>query len=95
MRLALGNAFDVKGERRRVDFQKVGNRSQRESIEIKVRNHKDEDVEVVVVEHLGGDWTLEAQSHPHRDKDAHTIEFVIPVSADGETVVTYTVRTNW
>lgn len=95
VRLALGNAFDVKGERRRVDFQKVGNRSQRESIEIKVRNHKDEDVEVVVVEHLGGDWTLEAQSHPHRDKDAHTIEFVIPVSADGETVVTYTVRTNW
>ena len=40
IRLMLGNAFDIVGERRQTDFQKLGQDVIEESIEITLRNHK-------------------------------------------------------
>lgn len=98
VRLHTGDAFDVVGERRRADFA-VNNRQNQmeEAFEIKVRNRKTEPVEVRVVERLyrGMNWLLVAQSHEFAKTDAQTIEFRVPVPADGETVVTYRVRYDW
>ncbi|MEO6055163.1 MAG: hypothetical protein ABIP97_14240, partial [Chthoniobacterales bacterium] len=53
IRIYTGNAFDITGERRRTDL-KIDNSDHwaDESIEIKLRNHKKETVEIRVVEHL-------------------------------------------
>ncbi len=95
VRLLLGNAFDVVGERTRTDYKKISDRVQEESFKIEIRNHKKERIEVVATEHLGGDWTVTAKSREYTKKDSNTIEFAIPVEPDGKAEVTYTVRTTW
>jgi len=92
IRLYTGNAFDLVGERKQTAHRKIADDVSEESFEIRLSNHKDEDVRVVAVEHLYGDWEILDQSHKHEKKDAETIEFNVPVAADSETTVTYTVR---
>jgi hypothetical protein len=95
VRVFLGHAFDVVGERKQTQSRKITDRSREESYEIRIRNHKDESVEVVAVEHLRGDWTILQSSHEFRKKDAGTVEFPVQVAPDEETVITYTVRFRW
>jgi hypothetical protein len=95
VRLILGNAFDLVGERKQTAHERVSERVMEQSFEIELRNHKDEDVEVIVVEHLYGDWKLIRNSHDHRKKDAFTLEFPVTVPARGEVTVTYTARVTW
>ena len=94
VRLLLGNAFDIVGERRQTDFQQLGRNVIEESFEITVRNHKDQDVEVRVVEHLfrWSEWEIVQESAEHTKLDQGTVEWRLPVSADGEVTLTYTVR---
>jgi len=98
VRIKLGTAFDVVGERRQVDF-KVDSKARwmEEEFEIKLRNHKSQPVEVVVRESLyrWSGWKLTSQSHPSQKTDARTIEFPVKVAKDGETVVRYRVRYDW
>ena len=63
-----------------------------ETYEIKVRNHKDEAIDVVVSERIYGDWSIRKSSHDYEKKKADLVEFRLPVEVDGETVLTYTVR---
>ena len=95
LRVFTGNAFDLVGERKRTNFA-VNNpkRTAEESFEIKLRNHKKEPVEIRVVEHLSrwSSWEITAKSNEFTKKDAQTVEFVIPLKADEERIVTYTVR---
>ncbi len=98
VRLYIGDAFDIVGERVQTDFQVEYDEDwMEESFEITLRNHKDEDVEVRVVEHMfrWSEWEIIEESHEHDKLDAQTIEFRVPVEADGETTVTYTVRYRW
>ena len=98
VRLYIGDAFDIVGERIQTDFQvDYDDDWMEESYEITLRNHKDEDIEVRVVEHMfrWTEWEILESSHEHEKMDAQTIEFRVPVEANGETVVTYTVRYEW
>ncbi len=98
VRVKLGTAFDVVGERRQTDFTvNSKGRVMEEAFEIKVRNHKEQAVEVIVRENLyrWSKWTLLAQSHPSTKKDARTVEFPVRIPAGGEAVVTYRVRYTW
>jgi hypothetical protein len=98
VRIKMGDAFDVVGERKRENFQAdVKKLWFRESFEIKLRNHKESDVTVKVVEHLyrWTNWTIEDASGKWTKKDAQTIEFEVPVKKDGESTVTYTVKYWW
>jgi hypothetical protein len=94
----LGSAFDVVGERRQVDFQiNSAARRMEETIEIKVRNHKEEAAEVLVRETLFR-WTsndIVESSHRYRREDARTVEFPVQIPRDGEAVVRYRVRYTW
>ena len=93
LRVLLGNAFDIVGERNQIDFKDLGmRRVVEETWEIKLRNHKEEDVVVKVVEPVRGDWKVMKTSHEFKKKDANTLEFEVSVPVDGEVVVTYVVR---
>ncbi len=90
--LYLGNAFDVKAERTVLASRKITNRVHEEDYEISVRNHKEEDIVVRVVEHPHGFWTVTQTTLEFEKVEAHRIEFQVPVEADGETIVKFTVR---
>ena len=98
VRVKLGKAFDVVGERRQTDYTvNSKGRVMEEAFEIKLRNHKMQPVDVVVRENLyrWSQWTLLEQSQTSVKKDARTIEFPVKVAADGEATVTYRVRYTW
>ena len=98
VRLLLGNAFDLKAQRKQTDFKVDSSRqTASEAFEIKVRNHKKEAVEVRVVEHLyrWSSWKIGLSSDPYNKTDARTIEFKVKVPPDGEKVVTYRVNYSW
>ena len=94
VRVFLGNAFDIVGERKKIDFKKIRDDITEESYQIKLRNHKEEAVEVVVVEHLSAytEWEIRESTQGYEKKDAGTIEFKIHLAPDEEVVVNYTVR---
>jgi hypothetical protein len=98
VRVKMGEAFDVVGERKRTNYQSdhKGRRFE-ETFEIKLRNHKEADATVTVVEHLyrWTNWKIVDASAKWTKKDAQTVEFEVPVKKDGEAVVTYTVRYTW
>jgi len=98
IRVQTGNAFDIVGERKRVDFQvKKDQNCANESFEIHVRNHKKEAVEVRAVEHLyrWNNWEVISESEKHLKTDAQTMEYRITVPPDGEKTVAYTVHYTW
>jgi hypothetical protein len=94
--LRLGSAFDIVGERRQVDF-KEGDKSLLEGFEIKIRNHKAEPVHVIVHETLYRwvNWEIAQSSDKWERKDYRTIHIPIDVPANGEKVVTYSVKYSW
>src|SRR5262249_48228446 len=94
IRLNIGNAFDLVGERTQTKFNKISDRVIEESYQIKLRNHKTDAVEVRVVEHLfrWSNWQVIQSSQDYNKLDAQTIEFRVKIAPDQEGVVTYTVR---
>lgn len=96
VRVKLGEAFDVVGERTRTNFL-TEKRSMTETFEIKVRNHKDEPIQVRVVEPLyrWNQWKVLESSQKFIKRDAQTIEFDVPVAKDGSATVRYTVKYTW
>lgn len=98
LRVKLGSAFDVVGERRQVDFA-IDSKARwiEEEIEIKVRNHKALPVDVVVQEKMyrWSNWKLVSKSQDYVKQDARTLHFPLRVAKDGEAVVRYRVRYTW
>ena len=90
--LTVGNAFDLVAERVRTKSEKLADNLYRTTFEITIRNHRQNDVEVEVVETVGGFWEVVAESLPHRKVNAGELAFDVPVPADGETILTYTVQ---
>jgi hypothetical protein len=98
IRVYSGNAFDLTGERRRVDFHfDSRDRWVDESFEIKLRNHKTTPVEVRVVEHLyrWSSWEIAHNSDPFEKTDSQQIAFTVQIPPDGEKAVTYQVHYSW
>jgi len=92
VRIRLGEAFDVVGSRKQTDWKKVASDSYEAAFEITLRNHKQEDVTVRVIEPVPGDWKMLSSSHDYTKGEAHAAEFLLPVKKDGETKLTYRVR---
>ncbi len=99
LKLDMGSAFDLVGERKRTDFSvDTTGKTMTESFEIKLRNRKEKDaVEIRVVEPLVrcANWKIASSSLPYEKIDSHQVEFRAPVPADGETILTYTVNYRW
>jgi hypothetical protein len=92
VRLRMGNAFDVVGERVQTDYTVVSNRVFESSYKITLRNHKEQDIVVEVVEPMISDWEILQSSREPEKRDAQTAVFTVPVRADGEAELTYRVR---
>lgn len=95
LRIKMGEAFDVVGDRRQMDYTVISNCVSESTWQIDLRNHKDEDVEVMLVEPVGGDWQILSSTHPFEQTDAWTFTLTPVVEANGETRVEYRVRVRW
>lgn len=98
VRVQLGTAFDVVGERKQVDFA-VDTRARwlEEEIEVKLRNRKDEAVEVQVIEPMfrSGEWKMLRETQAHAKLDARQIQYAVRLAKNGEAVLRYRVRYSW
>ncbi len=94
--LCIGNAFDITGERKQISY-KSESRSAQEEFIIKIKNSKDEAVQVNIVEKLyrWENWKIEKNSDVFNKTDSNTIEFLVTVPANGEKEVNYTVKYWW
>ncbi|MEE9289241.1 MAG: hypothetical protein V3U69_06605 [Bacteroidota bacterium] len=98
VRLYLGNAFDLVGERAQKNFVVVvSGHVYDETFQVKVRNHKDEDVEVEVYEHpwRWNQWEITRSNQEWEKVDQTTIKFPMHIPKNGEKVITYTIRYTW
>lgn len=98
VRVYIGSAFDLVGERLRTDYKvDHSRRLLDESFEIKLRNRKAEPVEIRVVEHLyrGMGWEITESSNIFKKMESQTIEFRVQVQPDEEKVLTYSVHYMW
>ena len=95
IKIKMGDAFDVVGERIQRDWKKIGGGVYEVEWEIKLRNHKEEPITVDVIEPMPGDWEMLRATHPHEKVQAFTAKWNLPVPKDGETKLTYRVRVRW
>ncbi|MDX9701614.1 MAG: DUF4139 domain-containing protein [Candidatus Auribacterota bacterium] len=91
----LGEAFDIKAERKQTDYRKVRKDLQEVEWEIAIRNHKKENVTVIVKETVPGEWEIVDHTHPFKKESADTVSFSVPVETDGETVLRYRASIKW
>lgn len=97
MRLHLGTAFDLSADKKQTDFKKLAgtgpyNYAYESSYELKIRNAKEEKVQVRVLEPLPGDWKILRESAPHTKENAHTASWLVDVPAKGTLTLTYTAQ---
>ena len=92
VRLLLGTVFDIVAERKVGETSRISQTIREETIEISLRNRKEESVMITAVEHLMGDWEIIRKSGDFIKKDAYTAEFIVEIPADSEKTITYTVR---
>ena len=95
IRIKMGEAFDVVGERRQVEFSRSQQLRVRERVGSEAPQPKDELATIEAFEPVGGDWTLLSSSHPSTRVDAHTFKFVVDVPARDEAQIDYRVRVRW
>lgn len=95
VKLYIGDAFDLVGEKK-ITAQDQGKRWRKQTIEIELRNHKDQAATILVREHLGhGNWKITDASHAFEKDSAHVVEFDVEVPAEGRATLKYTVHYSW
>ncbi|MFK8051485.1 MAG: DUF4139 domain-containing protein [Woeseiaceae bacterium] len=98
LRIRLGSAFDVLGERKQTNY-KVDNarRVVEESFEITLTNRKDQSQTVTIAEPLyrWANWEIVDRSDDFEKIDANLVHFEVSVPADSKRTVSYRVRYTW
>ena len=92
VKIKMGDAFDVVGERTQKEFRKIGSGLYEVEWEIALRNHKKADQTVTVIEPVPGDWQVLTSTHVWEKPEAHTLKFQVPVTQEGAAKLTYRVR---
>lgn len=98
VRVRMGSAFDVVGERRQLGFQLDSReRWMTEQIEVILRNHKEQDVTVQIQEELYRwvNWEITDSSQPFVKQGARSINYPVTVPKHGQQTIKYTVRYSW
>ncbi|MCM8785433.1 MAG: hypothetical protein NC827_03015 [Candidatus Omnitrophica bacterium] len=95
IKLSLGNAFDIKGERKVLNHERISQQVYKDTYEIKIKNYKKEDIVVDVIEHLYSNWEIIEKTHDYEKVDAFTIKFPLKVKGNSEETVKYTVITRF
>ena len=93
VRVKVGDAFDIVAERKQTDYKVIASGHMYEyAYEIKIRNHKDGPVSVVVNEPIGGDWEMVSSTFEAKKTAAFAAQFNVSVAKDGEATLAYRVR---
>jgi hypothetical protein len=92
VKIKMGDAFDVVGERTQKEWRKIASNLYEVEWEIALRNHKSAEQTITVVEPVPGDWQVLTSSHAWEKPEAHTLRFQVPVPRDGAAKLTYRVR---
>ncbi len=95
--LLLGNVFDVAVERQQTNYNQIQpGKVWEETWEVKLRNRKEENIQVLVAENLygGREWKITKNSHAFEKKSAQRIEAVVDVPKGQEVIFNYTVKYN-
>jgi hypothetical protein len=96
VRVKVGDAFDIVAERKQTDFKVLASGHVYEyAYEIKIRNHKDGPVHVIVNEPIGGDWEMVTSTFEAKKTAAFAAQFDVPVAKDGEATLSYRVRVKY
>ena len=93
-KLTSGRAFDVIGNRKVLNYDRQ-RKSEEAVIEIKVTNARNEKVDVLLIEHINGDWIIKDESLNYQKKNASTIHFPLSVQSGETKSVYYTYRKEW
>ncbi|MCG3181711.1 MAG: hypothetical protein BIFFINMI_04110 [Phycisphaerae bacterium] len=99
LELYIGDAFDIAAETKQTKASS-GQRWARNSYQAELRNHKDADIEVRVLVRVPANFTVEAETvdgaaATHTAKDAFTLEYRVPVKADGKATLAWTIYQTW
>ncbi len=94
VRVFLGEAFDITCERKKTEVVDLGGYHKRETYEVKLKNHKDEDIVVTVIESTPGhrEWHILRSNMDYKKVSAYKVEFPVSVMANGENTMTYTIE---
>lgn len=100
--LYAGNAFDLTAKRIQTEYttvpEKRGNVTRTIAtlgIKVTIRNGSDSTQSVDVREERGGEWSVTASSVPAEKVSSSVTRFRVTVPAQGEVVLTYTIRAVW
>ena len=86
IRLRLGSAFDITADRKQTDFKKLAGFAEfnyvfESAYRIELKNSKNSDVVVRIVEPLPGDWEILSENHTHKKISASEAEWLVRVPA--------------
>ena len=95
VRVKVGDAFDIVAERKQTDYKVIARNVYEYAYEIKIRNHKDVPISVVVNEPIGGDWEMISSTFEAKKTAAFAAQFNVPVAKDGEATLSYRVRVRY
>jgi hypothetical protein len=95
VRIKMGEAFDVVGDRKQTDYKVFGDCSSESAWEISLRNHKDAAATVQDFEPVDGEWTILSSSQAATKEDSTTFSFTTTIPARGSVKITYRVRVKW
>lgn len=94
--IKTGDAFDVTAQSTLVSDEKASKTRSRYAMKVLLRNARPEPVTVELRQGgLGQDGEVKAESLKSRRIDARTLGWSVPVPANGETTLTFTVETGW
>ncbi len=96
--IKMGNAFDIKGERKQTNYSvDTNNKKMSETFEITLKNHKEKAEEVVIRETLyrWSNWKITNSSHKFTKEDSRHIHFKVKVPANGKITVRYQADYSW
>jgi hypothetical protein len=91
-KIKIGEAFDIIGERIQTDYKRLGSNLFEVAFEVSLRNHKKEDIKVLLEEPIPGDWEMLSNTHSFEKLSAHLIRFDVPVAKDKEVKAKYRIR---
>jgi len=95
--IEIGQAFDIKAERSVLEQRNISTNSERQKIQIELRNHKDQNIEIQITEPIYWYRSYEvlSSSYPVKAKDARKIEFTVPVKANDTSTLTFEILYTW
>ena len=93
--VTVGSVFDVIPEWRQIERKKIGERKWRIVIEVKIKNHKEEEISVEVIERLQGSWKIKNANFDYETLDANHLKFILTIPSKSEKILRYSYESEY